>query len=139
MHFCPMKASIVIGATVKVRLPELAVNNLHARVDTGAATCALHASSITIDEERNELRVILFDPESDLYTGEELIFSEFIVRNVRNSFGRRKARPMVETQIELAGASHRVLVGFSDRTLLTYDMLIGRNLLESGYIVDVTK
>ena len=51
-----MKASIVISATAKVQLPELAVNNLHARVDTGAATCALHASSITIDEERNELR-----------------------------------------------------------------------------------
>jgi len=139
MHFCPMKASIVIGATAKVQLPELAVNNLHARVDTGAATCALHASSITIDEERNELRVILFDPESDFYTGEELVFSEYVIRNVRNSFGRRKSRPMVETEVELVGQKHRVLVGFSDRTLLTYDMLIGRNLLELGFLVDVTK
>ena len=139
MHFCPMKSSIVIGATAKVQLPELAVNNLHARVDTGAATCALHASSITIDEEMNELRVVLFDPESDFYTGEELVFSEFVVRNVRNSFGRRKSRPMVETAVELAGQKHRVLVGFSDRTLLTYDMLIGRNLLELGFLVDVTK
>jgi hypothetical protein len=134
-----MKASIVIGATAKVQLPELAVNNLHARVDTGAATCALHASSITIDEERNELRVILFDPESDFYTGEELVFSEYVIRNVRNSFGRRKSRPMVETEVELVGQKHRVLVGFSDRTLLTYDMLIGRNLLELGFLVDVTK
>lgn len=139
MHFCRMKTSIVIGATAKVQLPELAVNNLHARVDTGAATCALHASSITIDEEMNELRVILFDPESDFYTGEELVFSEYVVRNVRNSFGRRKSRPMVETEVELAGHKHRVLVGFSDRTLLTYDMLIGRNLLELGFSVDVTK
>lgn len=139
MHFCPMKASIVIGATVKVQLPELAVNNLRARVDTGAATCALHASSVTIDEEMNELRVILFDPDSDFYTGEELVFSEFVVRNVRNSFGRRKSRPMVETEVELAGKKHRVLVGFTDRTLLTYDMLIGRNLLELGFLVDVTK
>ena len=134
-----MKASIVIGVTAKVQLSELAVNNLRARVDTGAATCALHASSVTIDEEMNELRVILFDPDSDFYTGEELVFSEFVVRNVRNSFGRRKSRPMVETEVELAGKKHRVLVGFSDRTLLTYDMLIGRNLLELGFLVDVTK
>jgi len=30
-------------------------------------------------------------------------------------------------------------VGFSDRTKLTYDMLIGRNLLENGFLVDVSK
>jgi len=35
--------------------------------------------------------------------------------------------------------SFEVLIGFSDRTKLTYDMLVGRNLLEKGFIVDVTK
>jgi hypothetical protein len=134
-----METSILIGATAQVQLPELCINHLHARVDTGAATCALHASSIHIDEAKKEIRVILFDEESDLYTGEEFVFSKFVVRNVRNSFGRIKARPMIETEIVLAGRKEKVLAGFSNRSKLTYDMLIGRNLLQLGFLVDVTK
>ena len=134
-----METSILIGATAQVQLPELSVKNLRARVDTGAATCALHACSIHIDAENKELKVILFDEESDFYTGEELVYSKYIVRNVRNSFGRIKARPMIETEIVLAGKKEKVLVGFSNRSKLTYDMLIGRNLLQLGFLVDVTK
>ena len=33
----------------------------------------------------------------------------------------------------------KVLIGFSNRSKLTYDMLIGRNLLQLGFLVDVTK
>ena len=134
-----METSILIGATAQVQLPELSVKNLRARVDTGAATCALHACSIQIDEENKELRVILFDEESDIYTGEELVFSKYIVRNVRNSFGRIMARPMIETEVVLAEKKEKVLIGFSNRSKLTYDMLIGRNLLQLGFLVDVTK
>ena len=92
-----------------------------------------------LEEENKELKVILFDEESDFYTGEELVFSKYIVRNVRNSFGRIKARPMIETEIVLAGKKEKVLIGFSNRSKLTYDMLIGRNLLQLGFLVDVTK
>lgn len=134
-----MKESVTIGATAKIELPEFGIKNLRARVDTGAASCALHASKVYIDEENQSLHVVLFDPESDFYTGETLVFDNFIERNVRNSFGKRMSRPMIKTEIVLAGVKHKVLLGFTDRTKLTYDMLIGRNLLELGYLVDVTK
>jgi len=134
-----MKTLKVVGATAKVQLPEFGIKNLRARVDSGAASCALHASKVFIDEDTQHLNVVLFDPESEFYTGETLVFEEFIERNVRNSFGKRMSRPMVKTSIILSGIAHEVLIGFSDRTKLTYDMLIGRNLLELGYIVDVTK
>lgn len=134
-----MKTLHTLGATAKVSLPELNIKNLHARVDTGAATCALHASTVEFNDELNELRVILFDPDNDLYTGEVLVFKDFVVRNVRNSFGKRHARPMIETEVVVQGHSQRILLGFSNRSKLTYDMLIGRNLLELGYLVDVSK
>lgn len=134
-----MKTLKVIGATAKVQLPEFGIKSLRARVDSGAASCALHASKVFIDEETQHLNVVLFDPESDFYTGETLVFEDYIERNVRNSFGKRMNRPMVKTSVVLGGLTHEVLIGFSDRTKLTYDMLIGRNLLELGYLVDVTK
>lgn len=134
-----MKSRLHLGATAVVNLPTLGIEKLRARVDTGAATCALHASFVEIDEQHDVLKVVLFDPDHELYTGEELTFNSFVVRNVRNSFGRKHARPMVETRIELLGQEHEVLIGFSNRSKLTYDMLIGRNLLELGYLVDVSK
>lgn len=134
-----MKTPITVGATTVVNLPDLKIKGLHARVDTGAASCALHASKIEFNEDESELKVVLFDPESDYYTGEELVFTDFVVRNVRNSFGKRKSRPMIKTTVTIAKTSFEVFVGFSDRTKLTYDMLIGRNLLEKGFLVDVSK
>jgi len=134
-----MKNTITVGATTVVSLPDLNIRGLHARVDTGAATCALHASKVEFDEQDSILKVILFDPESEYYTGEELVFTDFVVRNVRNSFGKRMSRPMVKTHVTIAKETFNVLIGFSNRTKLTYDMLIGRNLLEKGFLVDVSK
>ncbi len=48
-------------------------------------------------------------------------------------------RPMIETEVVLAEKKEKVLIGFSNRSKLTYDMLIGRNLLQLGFLVDVTK
>lgn len=136
-----MKNKVTVGATAKVNLPDLEVFNLPARVDSGAASCAVSASFIDIyeDEQGPKLAVILFDPDNQFYTGEKLIFDNFILRNVRNSFGSKQERPMIETEIVVNKISHTVLIGFSNRSKLTYDMLIGRNLLELGFIVDVTK
>lgn len=138
-----MKNGNILGATADISLPNLGIKKLQARVDTGAASCALHASSITIieDEEgvEQKLEVILFDTDSELYTGEVLEFEDFVIRNVRNSFGKKMARPMIKTTVIINKQSYEILIGFSYRSKLTYDMLIGRNLLEKGFVVDVTK
>jgi|SRR5210317_1858634 hypothetical protein len=138
-----MKNGNILGATADISLPNLGIKKLQARVDTGAASCALHASSITIieDEEgvEQKLEVILFDTDSELYTGEVLEFEDFVIRNVRNSFGKKMARPMIKTTVIINKQSYEILIGFSNRSKLTYDMLIGRNLLEKGFVVDVTK
>jgi hypothetical protein len=130
----------LIGATATVDLPELGIKGLQTRVDTGAATCALHAHSLECKEDESGeeyIEVELFDPDNENYTGEKLIFKDFIVRNVRNSFGTRKKRYMIKTVIVFHHKKYNVLVGFSNRTKLTYDMLLGRNLLKLGFLVDV--
>jgi len=138
-----MKNGNILGATADISLPNLGIKKLQARVDTGAASCALHASSITIieDEEgvEQKLEVIIFDTDSELYSGEVLEFEDFVIRNVRNSFGKKMARPMIKTTVIINKQSYEILIGFSNRSKLTYDMLIGRNLLEKGFVVDVTK
>ena len=137
-----MKNRNILGATADVCFPDLGIKSVQARVDTGAASCSLHASYIEIIDEEGEdslLKVVLFDKDSEFYTGEVLEFNDFVIRNVRNSFGKKMVRPMIKTTVSVHKQAFQVLVGFSDRSKLTYDMLIGRNLLEKGFIVDVTK
>ncbi len=137
----PATERMIIGATAEVDLPELNIFGLTCRVDTGAATCALHAHEVVYheDESGNEfIEVVLFDPEHDLYTGKKLKFTDFLSRNVRNSFGTRQKRFMIKTRLVYHHHSFDILVGFSNRTKLTYDMLLGRNLLSKGFLVDVT-
>lgn len=134
-------AHILIGATAEVDLPELGIFGLSCRVDTGAATCALHAHRVDHGEDaqgQEYIEVVLFDPDNDNYTGETLRFTDFLSRNVRNSFGTRQKRYMIKTRLDVHHHTFEVLVGFSNRTKLTYDMLLGRNLLSKGFLVDVT-
>ena len=79
-----MKNKITVGATAKVNLPELGVYNLSARVDSGAASCAISASYIEIYEDIDgpKLAVILFDPDNQFLT--ILSCVTFEIRSVQN-------------------------------------------------------
>lgn len=131
---------LLIGATVEIDLPEFGIRHLLARTDTGAASCALHAQHIHIIDEPGHklLEVVLFDPDHDRYDGKVWSFTHFTTRNVKNSFGRKKERPFIRTTIVVEGREFKINLGFIDRSHLTYDMLLGRNLLEQGFLVDVT-
>ena len=131
----------IIGATTEVDIPLFGIKGLLARVDTGAASCALHAQNIQIVHEGHykKLSFTLFDSENERYTGELIEVTDFSTRNVKNSFGNRKERPFITTEIIIDGDPFEVEIGLIDRSNLTYDMLLGRNLLRQGFIVDVTK
>jgi hypothetical protein len=131
----------ILGATAEVDIPALGIHGLLARVDTGAASCALHATEIHVEhtDRKKKLTFKLFDPENDRYDGRVFEFSEFSTRNVKNSFGNKKERPMIELDIIVDGLMRTVAVGLINRSNLTYDMLLGRNLIAQGFLVDVTK
>ncbi len=137
-----MKNWNILGATADVCFPDLGIKSVQARVDTGAASCALHASFVEIIDEEGEdplLKVVLFDKDSEFYTGEVLEFNDFVIRNVRNSFGKKMARPMIKTTVSIHKQAFQVLVGFSDRSKLTLRYVDRQKPFRKGFIVDVTK
>ena len=55
--------------------------------------------------------------------------------SIRNSHGN-SVRDVVEVEVELSGEKKKTKFNISDRSKMTYPVLIGRNLLSQGFLVD---
>ncbi|MCC7574178.1 RimK/LysX family protein [Candidatus Woesearchaeota archaeon] len=86
------------------------------RVDTGAASSSIDA------------RIV-----ADLKLGPVLS-----VKTVRNAHGET-LRPVVEAEIVLKKKKMTTIFTVADRSRMKYKVLIGRNILKQGFLIDVTK
>lgn len=130
----------VVGLEEWVLFPGTGHRTL-ARVDTGADTSSLDA----VDIERAG------EGEGGLKRGDVIRFStraegggrrEMRARILRFAPIKRKGappqrRPVIELEICFGGKRLRTQATLADRRNFKYPMLIGRNVLEKGYLVDV--
>ena len=84
-----------LGRSDRVDLPKLGLQNIHAKVDTGAWNCCLHCSSAEVVD--GKLEFILLDKEHPEFTGTKLIFKKYDCREFRNSFGEAEMRYVIKT------------------------------------------
>ncbi|MGK0209516.1 MAG: hypothetical protein ACI83O_000793 [Patescibacteria group bacterium] len=100
---------IVVGPVEPVKILD---KSYLARVDTGAKKCSISKSIIE---------------EMDLLVIEKV--------EVRNTHGTT-VRDVIKLDVELAGKSMKVKFNVSNRRRMQYPILIGRNLLKKGFLVD---
>jgi len=108
----------------KVKLP--------ARVDTGAAKSSLDAREIKVQDDMVEFKL----PEK--YGGLQLRLPVVGWRHIRTPEGRER-RPLVEVEICFGSRRIRTLMNLADRTMVKYPLILGRNFLKEGFIVDVKR
>ena len=122
------KTKMVIGAVEEVVLFPWGVK-LPARIDTGAGMTSLDVRDLTIKNKVAQFRL----PEK---YGNILISLPMIRHcNVRSSDSRRR-RPVVEMELCVGSRRMRVWVNLNDRSHLEYPLILGRNVLNQGFIVD---
>lgn len=126
-----------IGRAEAVAFPELKLEGVHARIDTGAKTSAVWASRV--DVQGDKLAVVLFDPSNPYYTGELLQFKEFEPVIVASSTGHTQQRYKVRLLVRIKGKKVRAWFTLADRSSQVYPVLIGRNVLLGKFVVDVKK
>jgi hypothetical protein len=123
---------IMVGRAEEVLLLPQGVK-LPARIDTGAAICSLDARDLTIKNDTAEFRL----PEA--FGGQQLRLPVVRYGHVRSTNIREK-RPIVELEIRLGPKLLRVEASLTDRSQFKrYPVLIGRNALKQGFLVDVSK
>ncbi|MEV8251403.1 ATP-dependent zinc protease [Microbacterium sp. NPDC076768] len=121
-----------------VSLPDLGVDWIKAKIDTGARTSSLHAFDINEFEREGEAWVrFRVKPWQD--SQEDAVVVECPVhdrRAVRSSSGHAQQRIVVRLRIRLVDRESLAEVTLSNRDEMGFRMLIGREALRRGYIID---
>jgi len=122
---------IIIGAVEDVILLPWRVK-LPARIDTGAAKSSLDAREIKVQDDMVEFKL----PEK--WGGLQVRLPIIGWRHIRTPEGRER-RPLVEVEICFGSKRIRTLVNLADRSMVKYPLILGRNFLKEGFIVDVKR
>lgn len=129
---------IIIGSLEKCDLPQLGIEGLHVRVDTGAKTSSLHVDNIEEFKKEDELW-IAFDMHPDVYDIEEVVRKEAKVvdiKRVKSSTATRQRRYVIVTKIKMANKTWEIRLTLTNRSTMTYMMLLGREAMKGRFIVD---
>ena len=126
-----------LGRSDRVDLPGLGLENIHAKIDTGAYTCSLHCSRAEVVD--GKLEFVLLDEEHPEFTGMKFTVKKFTQREIKNSFGEAEMRFVIKTSIKIFDRKIRAEFTLSDREKLRFPVLLGRKILRNRFLIDVTK
>ncbi len=125
------KTKTLIGAVEEVVLFPWGVK-LPARIDTGASMTSLDVRDLTIKRGVAQFRL------SEQY-GNTLISLHVIRHCYVRSSDAQERRPVVKMEICLGSKRMHVEVNLNDRSRMEYPLILGRNVLNQGFIVDSSK
>lgn len=129
-----MDAKTVLGWREWVGLPEFGIAALKAKVDTGARTSTLHAFGIERGGGRVRFRV---HPHQHDEAGEIVVEAELVdERVIITSGGHTELRPIVRTLVVVGRQSVPTELTLSNRALLGFRMLLGRQAVCGAFVVD---
>ena len=131
----------VIGWREFVTFPQLKIDRVKAKIDTGARSSALHAFNIreiTQDGKRLihfQVHPLQRDSQTTITAEAELL--EY--RKIRNSGGIAQLRPVIKTNIELSKQIWSIELSLTDRDVMGFRMLLGRQAVRDKFLIDPGK
>ncbi|MFA5606254.1 MAG: ATP-dependent zinc protease [Leucobacter sp.] len=131
-------SSTLTGWREWVSLPGIGIPWIKAKIDTGAQTSALHATNIA-EFERDGAPWVRFTAHPWQASDSDEVSVELPVhdrRTVRSSSGHAQERLVVLIALQLAGRTLDVELTLTDRDEMVFRMLIGREALQQGFVVD---
>ena len=129
---------LLVGSLEECDLPGLNIEALNMRVDTGAQTSSIHVDNIEEFERENELWV-RFDIHPDIHNVTTIVKREAKVkaqRHIKSSNATRQQRYVIDTKIKLGDAEWLIELTLTDRSAMSYLMLLGRQAMEGRLRVD---
>jgi hypothetical protein len=126
-----------IGRIDKVDFPELGLENVEAKIDSGAYTSSIHCETINAFYEGEEHLVsfTVFNEEKPVHRKARV----FASKQVKNSFGQIEYRYTIKTPIVLFHKSYLIELALTNRSAMKFPVLLGRKLIGERFVIDVTK
>lgn len=131
----------VIGWREQLRLPELGITQIKAKIDTGARSSALHAFAIETFEQNGKAMVRFKVHPYQRDTHRSAIAQAELIdwREVRNSGGQTQLRPVIVTTVELGNYTFPIELTLTNRDVMGFRMLLGRQAVRQRFLVDAGK
>ncbi len=131
-----IKARLEIGWCEMVDIPSLGLSQVHAKMDTGAATSSIHASRVKpVIRDNNPWVEFWFRPNA----GEKPKRYEAAIierRTVRSSNGLREERYVIAAQFCFGTLCWQGQLTLANRRSMAFPLLIGRRALRRGFLVN---
>ena len=131
----------VIGWREQIAIPELGIPEIKAKIDTGARSSALHAFDVETFE-RDGKQMVRFKVHPYQRDSQQTVTAEAELldqRHVRNSGGSAQLRPVIHTIVELGGTRWSIELTLTNRDVMGFRMLLGREAVRRRFLVDAGK
>lgn len=128
----------VVGWREWVALPQAGIAALKAKIDTGARSSAIHAFDVEVFD-REDVEWVRFSIHPWQRSDDDVAVLELPLldrREVRSSNGQVEQRCAVALDVTLASRTITTVMTLSNRDEMGFRMLIGREALSRGFLVD---
>lgn len=127
------KEKRIIGRLDKVDLPDFGVEDIHAKIDTGAYRSSLHCKKVRLVGDTLKFHV---KTESGY---KEFESNNWTKKTIKSSNGKAEDRFVIKTRMRIFGKNYVTSFSLTDRSEMQNPMLIGTKMLKNRFIVDVSQ
>ncbi len=129
----------VIGWREWVSFPDLGIDEIKAKVDTGARTSSLHISKAHLNRDSRKIEFMVHPKQRS--SKPEIFASARVMehRSVKSSNGESSLRPVIKTTLNIGGIKHDIELTLVNRDLMGFRLLLGREAIRKYYLVDTGK
>lgn len=125
-----------IGWCELVSIPTLGLSDVHAKMDSGAATSSIHATRIKPVARGDALWVEFWFRQKAGEKPRRMEAKVIDTRNVRSSNGVREERFVIEAQFCLGKLCWNGQLTLANRRTMAFPVLIGRRALKRGFLIN---
>jgi hypothetical protein len=127
-----------VGWREWIALPELGIDAIKVKIDTGARSSSLHAFDIETFDRGGDpwVRFVVHPLQRDVNTTVQCEAPVLDFRHVRSSTGHMTHRPVIRAEIRLDNRPWPIDLTLAPRDEMGFRMLLGREAVRGTFVVD---